>query len=48
MEIEYNEDLDEYFVVLPDSIMRRLGWVEGQFIEYDIDDDMLKLYEVED
>lgn len=48
MEIEYDEELDEFLVVIPENIMNRLGWVEGTYLEYIVEDDMLKLFTTED
>lgn len=46
MEIEYNADLDEYFLVIPESTLRKLDWSEGDLIEYDLDDDVLRLFKI--
>jgi hypothetical protein len=33
MELEYNEDLDEYFIVVPESMLAKLEWEEGDMLE---------------
>lgn len=48
MEIEYNEELDEYFIIIPEKILNRLGWEDGDYIDELIEDDMLKLFKTED
>lgn len=48
MEIEYNDDLDEFFVTIPESIMNRLGWETGDYLEYIEESEMLKLFKIED
>lgn len=45
MEVEYNEETDEHFIIIPDKILKALGWEEGTFLEfeYDIIEDVLRL-----
>jgi bifunctional DNA-binding transcriptional regulator/antitoxin component of YhaV-PrlF toxin-antitoxin module len=46
VELEYNEDLDEYFIVVPDSMLRRLDWEEGDLLDYDLDDEVLRIFKI--
>lgn len=46
LEIEYNAELDEYFIVIPETILNRLGWEESDLIEYDLDDEVLRLFKI--
>jgi bifunctional DNA-binding transcriptional regulator/antitoxin component of YhaV-PrlF toxin-antitoxin module len=46
MELEYNEDLDEYFIVIPESMLRRLDWEEGDMLDYDLDEEVLRIFKI--
>lgn len=46
MELEYNEDLDEYFIVIPESMLRTLEWGEGNMLDYDLDDEVLRIFKI--
>ena len=46
MELEYNEDLDEYFIVIPESMLRTLEWREGNMLDYDLDDEVLRIFKI--
>lgn len=46
MEIEYNEDLDEHFITIPESMLRSLEWEEGDMLEYELDDEILRIYKI--
>lgn len=39
MELEYDEELEEYFIRLSDSILKNLDWEEGDYLDYEFDDD---------
>lgn len=46
VELEYNEDLDEYFIVIPESMIRKLDWEEGDMLDYDLDDEVLRIFKI--
>jgi bifunctional DNA-binding transcriptional regulator/antitoxin component of YhaV-PrlF toxin-antitoxin module len=46
MELEYNEDLDEYFIVIPESMLKRLDWEEGDMLDYDLDEEVLRIFKI--
>jgi len=37
--VEYNDDFDEYYVTFPDEMIDRLGWEEGDVLEWIINKD---------
>jgi bifunctional DNA-binding transcriptional regulator/antitoxin component of YhaV-PrlF toxin-antitoxin module len=43
--VEYNEDFDEYYVVLPEELVERLAWEEGDVVEWLINKDGTVLVE---
>lgn len=47
MELEYNEDLDEHFIIIPESMLRNLDWSEGDMLDYEIvDDGVLTIFKI--
>lgn len=48
VEVEYDADIGESFIVLPESVLRRLQWEDGTLLEFDIEDGILKIFEVEE
>jgi bifunctional DNA-binding transcriptional regulator/antitoxin component of YhaV-PrlF toxin-antitoxin module len=46
MELEYNEDLDEYFIVIPESMLAKLDWEEGDMLEYELEDEVLRIFKI--
>lgn len=46
MELEYDPDLDEYFIVVPESMIRNLDWEEGDMLDYDLDDEVLRIFKI--
>ena len=46
VELQYNEDLDEYFIVVPESMLRKLDWEEGDMLDYDLDDEVLRIFKI--
>lgn len=46
MELEYDDELDEYFIVVPESMLRRLEWEEGDMLDYDLDDEVLRIFKI--
>lgn len=46
MELEYNEDLDEFFIVIPESMLRKLDWQDGDLLDYDLDDEVLRIFKI--
>lgn len=46
VELEYNEDLDEYFIVVPESMLANLEWESGDMLDYDLDDEVLRIFKI--
>lgn len=46
MELEYNEDLDEHYITIPESMLRNLDWEEGDMLDYDLDDEVLRIFKI--
>jgi hypothetical protein len=46
MELEYNEDLDEHFIVIPESMLRRLDWEEGDMLDYDLEEEVIRIFKI--
>lgn len=46
MELEYDPELDEYFIVVPESMIRNLDWEEGDMLDYDLDDEVLRIFKI--
>ena len=46
MELEYNEDLDEHFIVIPQSMLRNLNWEEGNMLDYSVDEEILTIFKI--
>lgn len=46
MELEYNSDNDEYYIVIPESMINRLDWDDGDMLDYSIDDEILTIFKV--
>jgi hypothetical protein len=47
VELEYNEELDEHFIVIPESMLRNLDWSEGDMLDYEIvDDGVLTIFKI--
>ncbi len=46
VEIEYNEELDEYFITIPESMRDTLEWEEGDMLEYEFDDEVLRIFKI--
>lgn len=46
MELEYNEDLDEYFIVVPESMLRKLDWEDGDMLDYELDEEVLRIFKI--
>lgn len=46
VEVEYNEELDEHFIVIPESMLRNLDWEEGDLLDYDLDDEVLRIFKI--
>lgn len=46
MELEYDDELDEYFIVVPESMLRRLDWEDGDMLDYDLDDEVLRIFKI--
>lgn len=46
MELEYNEELDEHFITIPESVLKRMGWEESDMLDFDIDDEVLRIFKI--
>lgn len=46
MELEYDPDLDEHFIIIPESMLRTLDWGEGDMLDYDLDDEILRIFKI--
>ena len=46
VELEYNEDLDEHFITIPESMLRNLDWSEGDMLDYSLDGDVLTIFKI--
>ncbi len=46
VEIEYNEDLDEHFITIPESVLLKMGWEEGSMLDFDVDDEILRIFKI--
>lgn len=43
--VEYNEDFGEYFLTIPEELQERLGWEEGDMLEWHLNKDGTVLLE---
>jgi AbrB family looped-hinge helix DNA binding protein len=43
--VEYNDDFGEYYLTIPEEIIDRLGWEEGDVLEFIINKDGTVLLE---
>lgn len=46
MELEYDDELDEYFIVIPESMLKSLEWEDGDMLDYDLDDEVLRIFKI--
>ena len=46
LELEYNEDLDEYFIVIPESMLANLEWEDGDMLEYEVEEGILRIFKI--
>lgn len=46
VELEYNEELDEHFIVIPESMLRRLDWEEGDLLDYDLEEEVIRIFKI--
>lgn len=46
VELEYNEELDEHFVTIPESMLRNLDWNEGDMLDYEVSDGILTIFKI--
>lgn len=46
MELEYNSDLDEYYLIIPESMLKTLEWEDGDMLDYDLDDEVLRIFKI--
>jgi AbrB family looped-hinge helix DNA binding protein len=43
--VEYNDDFGEYYITIPEEIIDRLGWEEGDVLEWILNKDGTVLLE---
>ena len=46
MELEYDEELDEHYIVIPESILRKLDWEEGDMLEFDLEEEIIRIFKI--
>lgn len=46
MEVEYDPDLDQFFIVVPEKMIDNLGWEEGDMLEYEFDEEVLRVFKI--
>lgn len=46
VELEYDPDLDEYFIIIPETMLRKLDWVEGDMLEYELEEEVLRIFKI--
>lgn len=46
MELEYNSDLDEYYLIIPESMLKTLEWEDGDMLDYELDDEVLRIFKI--
>lgn len=46
VELEYDEELDEHFVIIPESMLRNLDWNEGDMLDYEVSDGILTIFKI--
>lgn len=46
LELEYDPDLDEHYIVVPESMLRNLDWEEGDMLDYDLDEEVLRIFKI--
>ena len=44
--LEYNEETDEHFITIPESVLKSIGWEIGDMIDYDLDDQVLRMFKI--
>jgi bifunctional DNA-binding transcriptional regulator/antitoxin component of YhaV-PrlF toxin-antitoxin module len=37
--VEYNEDFKEYYLTIPEELLERVGWEEGDVVEWHLNKD---------
>jgi len=46
VELEYDPDLDEYFIIIPETMLRKLDWAEGDMLEYELEEEVLRIFKI--
>ena len=46
MELEYDSELDEHCIIIPESMLRNLDWEEGDMLDYDLEDEVLRIFKI--
>lgn len=46
VELEYDPDLDEYFIIIPETMLRKLDWEEGDMLEYELEEEVLRIFKI--
>lgn len=37
--VEFNEDFKEYYITIPEELLERLGWEDGDVVEWHLNKD---------
>jgi len=46
VELEYDPELDEHYIIIPESMLRNLDWDEGDMLDYDLEDEVLRIFKI--
>lgn len=46
VELEYDAELDEHYIIIPESMLRNLDWEEGDMLDYDLEDEVLRIFKI--
>lgn len=46
VELEYDAELDEHYIIIPESMLRNLDWEEGDMLEYDLEDEVVRIFKI--
>jgi len=46
VELEYDPDLDEHFIIIPETMLRKLDWEEGDMLEYELEEEVLRIFKI--
>jgi bifunctional DNA-binding transcriptional regulator/antitoxin component of YhaV-PrlF toxin-antitoxin module len=43
-EVQYDESTGDYYVIIPETILKNLDWEEGDVVEYEFDEYATAVY----